>query len=238
MKTPFVAAALAAGLTLSPLVFAGSFPDDVPALGYSPANMDTRVSPRLDFYRYAAGNWLKKTEIAPSDPDVGSFKLLAHNLDQQLLTLIKAAAAATDAPKGSPRHQVGDYYKAAMDNARRDALGLKPLEGNLQRIAATGGTPADYGSLAGRLQDEVGGSPLIMAAAMPDAKDSSTSVLVLTPGAQLLEQDEYAKPEHQKLRDTYRKYIVAMLNGIGDRSTPPRPRRPTSWPWKRKRQEP
>ena len=51
---------------------------------------------------------------------------------------------------------------------------------------------------------------------MPDAKDSSTGVLVLTPGAQLLEQDEYAKPEHQKLRDLYRMYIVAMLHGIGE----------------------
>lgn len=178
--------------------------------------MDRSVDPRQDFYRYAAGNWLKKIEIAPSDPDVGGFKLLAHNLDQQLLTLIKSATLATDAPKGSPRQQVGDYYKAAMDNVSRDALGLKPLEGDLQRIAAAGGTPADYGSLAGRLQDMVGGSPLIMAAAMPDAKDSSTSVLVLTPGAQLLEQDEYAKPEHQMLRDTYRKYIVAMLNDIGE----------------------
>lgn len=189
---------------------------DAPSLGYSPQNMDRTVDPRQDFYRYAAGNWLKKTEIAPSDPDVGGFTLLAHNLDKQLLKLIKDAAASTDAPKGTARQQVGDFYKAAMDNARRDALGLKPLEGDMQRIAAAGSTPTDYGRLAGRLQDTVGGSPLIMAGAMPDAKDSSTGVLMLAPGAQLLEQDEYARPEHQKLRDLYRMYIVAMLNGIGE----------------------
>jgi len=205
---------IAAGLLAASPVLAGSFLTDVPSLGYSPENMDRTVDPRQDFYRFAAGNWLQKIEIAPSDPDVGGFKLLAHNLDKQLLTLIKAAAAATDAPKGSPRQQVGDYYKAAMDNTRRDALGLKPLEADLKRIAAAGGTPADYAALAGLLQDGVGGSPLIMAAAMPDAKDSSTSVLVLTPGAQLLEQDEYAKLEHQKLRGIYRMYISAMLNGI------------------------
>jgi hypothetical protein len=40
--------------------FAGSFPIDVPALGYSAQNMDRTVSPREDFYHYAAGNWLKK----------------------------------------------------------------------------------------------------------------------------------------------------------------------------------
>jgi putative endopeptidase len=224
MTDRLLAAALAAGFSLSPLTHAGTYPDDVPALGYSPANRDTRVDPRQDFYRYAAGDWLKKTEIAPSDPDVGGFTLLGHNLDKQLLTLIKEAAATTDAPKGSPRQQVGDFYRAAMDNARRDALGLQrleaegitELEADMQRIATAGGTPTDYGRLAGRLQDAVGGSPLIMAGAMPDAKDSSTGVLVLAPGALLLEQNEYAQPEHQKLRDLYHMYMVAMLHGIGE----------------------
>jgi putative endopeptidase len=191
-------------------------PSDVPALGYSPQNMDRTVDPRQDFYRYAAGGWLRKAEIAPSDADVGGFTLLAHALDAQLLSLIRQAAATTGAPKGSPRQQVGDFYTAAMDFSRRDARGLQPLEAELKQIAASGGTPADYGSLAGRLQDAVGGSPLINAVAMPDARDSSTYVLVLTPGAQLLEQDEYAKPENQRLRELYRRYIVAMLSATGE----------------------
>jgi predicted metalloendopeptidase len=196
--------------------WSGTFVPDVPSLGYSPQNMDRSVDPRKDFYRYAAGNWLKNTEIAPSDPDVGGFTLLAHQLDTQLLALIKDAAAASGLPKGSPRQQVGDFYKAAMDTSRRNALGLQPLAGDLQRIAAAQGTAADYGSLAGRLQDGYGSSPLINAVAMPDAKNSSTYVLALVPGSQLLEQDEYTKPESQRLREIYRQYIVALLNGSGD----------------------
>jgi len=196
--------------------WSGTYPPDVPSLGYSPQNMDRSVDPRQDFYRYAAGNWLRKTEIAPSDPDVGGFTLLAEQLDKQLLTLIQQAAATPGAPKGSPRQQVGDFYKAAMDSHRRAAVGLQPLQADLQRVAAATGTPADYGALSARVQDAYGGSPLINAIAMPDAKDSSTYVLVLAPGAQMLEQDEYAKPEYQKLREKYRLYIVAMLNGAGD----------------------
>ena len=191
-------------------------PADAPALGYSAQNMDLSVDPRQDFYRYAAGNWLRRTEIAPSDPDVGGFTLLARQLDSQLLTLIQAAAAAPARPKGSAAQQVGDFYKAAMDSARRNALGLQPMAADLRRIAAAKGTPADYGTLAGRMQDGFGASPLINAWAMPDAKDSSTYVLVLVPGAQILEQDEYAKPDSQGLRETYRKYIAALLNATGD----------------------
>lgn len=207
------AVALAAGLALGSQAHSGSFPDDVPALGYSPANMDQSVSPRQDFYHYAAGNWLKQAKIAGNEVAVGGFTLLGHNLDQQLLTLIKAAAATTNAAKGSPTQQVGDYYKAAMDQTRRFELGLKPLEGDLQRIAA--GTAADYATLAGRIQAGFGASPLINVFSMPDAKDSSTRVMLLAPGAQILDQSEYAKPEHQELRDLYRQYIVTMLNGAG-----------------------
>ena len=203
--------------------WSGTLATDVPSLGYAPQNMDRSVDPRQDFYRYAAGNWLKRTEIAPSDADAGSFTLLAHQLDRQLLRLIQAAAAPGDAAgsaggvaqKGSPRQQVADFYKAAMDDTRRDALGLQPLLPDLQRIDKAGRTPADLGDLAGRVQDGYGGSPLINAVAMPDAKDSSTHVLVLAPGSQLLTQDEYTQPADQQLREVYRRYAMAMLNGIG-----------------------
>lgn len=189
---------------------------DSPQLGYAPQNMDRSVEPRQDFYHFAAGNWLRKTQIAASDPDVGGFTQLAQVLDVQLLALIKEAAATTGAPQGSPSQQVGDFYKAATDLARRDALGLLPLAPDLKRIQASGGTPADLGALAGRLQDGYGASPLINAFAMPDAKDSSTAVLVLAPGAQVLEQDEYAKAEAQPLRDIYRRHIVSMLVAAGE----------------------
>ncbi len=216
VKRLLLALALSALGSLPQLAWSGTLPGDVAPLGYAPQNMDTAVDPRQDFYRYAAGNWLKKTEIAPSAADVGGFTLLAQQLDRQLLGLIQQAAATPGAAKGSPQQQVGDFYKAALDDARRDALGLQPLAADLQRITAARGTPADWGRLAGQLQNAYGTSPLINALAMPDAKDSSSTVLVLAPGGQMLEQDEYVKPEAQRLREIYRLYMVSMLNGSGD----------------------
>ena len=74
-------------------------------LGYSVANMDTRVSLRKDFYRHTAGQWLDRTETPASEAEVGGFTELSINLDRQLLERIQDSMAANGAP-GSPRQQI------------------------------------------------------------------------------------------------------------------------------------
>jgi putative endopeptidase len=186
-----------------------------PVLGYSPANMDKRVSPRQDFYRYAVGNWLDRTAIPASEPDIGAFSQLEINLDQQLVKLIKDAAAA-NAPPGSPHQQIGDYWRAAMDLKRLDELGIKPLQGDLDRIAALtlpGNTA--LGDLSGRLQIGYGFSPLVIVGVDTDAKNSSAYLLTISAGQQWLDRDEYAKPDRQRVRDLYLAYISSMMRSAG-----------------------
>lgn len=76
---------------------------DGPALGFSPTNMDKRVSPRQD--RYAVGHWLARAQIPASEPEISGFTELSIKLDEPLLKLIKASAAASAAP-GSSRQQI------------------------------------------------------------------------------------------------------------------------------------
>jgi putative endopeptidase len=187
-----------------------------PVLGYSPENMDKRVSPRQDFYRYAVGNWLDRTGIPASEPDIGAFSQLEINLDQQLVKLIKDAAAA-NAPPGSPRQQIGDYWRAAMDLKRLDELGIKPLQGDLDRIAALTlpGNNAALGNLSGRLQMGYGFSPFVIVGVDTDAKNSSAYLLTISAGQQWLDRDEYAKPDRQRVRDLYLAYISSMMRSAG-----------------------
>ena len=199
----------------APLAQAGSFLTDVAALGYSASNMDRSVDPRQDFHRYAAGNWLKKTEIPATDPDVGGFSLLAHNLNDQLLKIIRGAADAPADKRDRLQQQVGDFYRAAMDTPRLAALGLKPLEADLKAIDQLGDTAA-FGKLAAQLQFGFGATPLINAAVGADPKQSTMNVLKLYPGIRALNQDEYAKPEGQPIRDLYLGYIARMFQTLGD----------------------
>lgn len=186
-------------------------------LGYSPGNMDRQVSARRDFYRYAVGGWLDRTEIPPSEPDVGGFTQLATNLDARLLRLIRDAAAAPAAP-GTPEQLVGDYWRAAMDLPALDQAGLRPLQADLERAVRLDDakSPAAVGELSGRLELGYNGSPLLNAASMEDARDSKTHLLVLLPGVQTLAQNEYLQPEAQALRDLYLGHVEAMFRAAGD----------------------
>ncbi|MEQ1518259.1 MAG: hypothetical protein ABL931_17400, partial [Usitatibacteraceae bacterium] len=215
MKRPLTTTLLVACAAQIPLVQAGSFPTDVPALGYSASNMDRTIDPRQDFYHYAAGNWLKKTEIPATDPDVGGFSLLAHNLNDQLLKLVREAVAAPADKRDRMQQQVGDFYRAAMDIPRLDTLGLKPLEADLKAIDQVEGAAA-FCKLTAQLQWGFGASPVINAVVGPDQKQSTMNVLKLYPGIRALSQDEYAKPDGQHIRDLYLDYIAKMFQTLGE----------------------
>jgi putative endopeptidase len=210
------AVAAAASLAASTVPALAQAPASAVPLGFSPANMDPKANPRQNFYRYAVGGWLDRTAIPASESDVGGFSGLRANLDVQLIQLIKAAAA-TQAEPGSPRQQIGDYWRAAMDLKRLDDLGLKPLQADLERVNALSlpGTAAPLGELSARLQLAYGVSPLVNAFVSTDLKDSQSNLLLLVAGQQSLTPDEYAKPEGQRVRDLYLTYISRMLQTTG-----------------------
>ncbi len=148
--------------------------------------------------------------------EISGFTYLSINLDQQLLKLIKEAAAAK-AEAGSPRQQIGDYWRAAMDTKRLDEVDIRPLQADLDRIEAQSlpGASAALGDLSGRLQMAYGVSPLVNAVVTTDAKNSSANLLMIVAGQQSLDLDDYAKPENQRVRDLYLTYISGMLRSTG-----------------------
>src|SRR5271166_2756921 len=58
------------------------------------ANMDRSVKPGDDFFRYANGDWLKRTEIPPDRSYVGLCDTLADLSRKRTASLIEDAAKA------------------------------------------------------------------------------------------------------------------------------------------------
>src|SRR5207247_5282578 len=78
-----------------------------------PSNMDPSVRPTDDFFLYANGGWIKRTEIPPEQARWGSFnQLIEHNNDA--LHAIAEKAEKTNSTDADSK-KVGDYYASGMD---------------------------------------------------------------------------------------------------------------------------
>jgi len=103
--------------------------------GIAVANMDLSVKPGDDFFHYANGAWIKRTEIPADRPGVNVFTSLADLSDKRTAAIIEEAAKA-NAPAGSNARKIADLYNSYMDEPGIEAKGLAPLRPHLEAIAA------------------------------------------------------------------------------------------------------
>src|ERR1043166_3759841 len=94
--------------------------------GIDLAGMARNARPGDDFFMYANGTWLAKTEIPADRSGWGVFAMLAEQADKRTADLIR------DTPSG----KIADYYAAYMDEKTIEAKGLHPLAAELAEIRA------------------------------------------------------------------------------------------------------
>jgi putative endopeptidase len=99
------------------------------------AGQDPSVAPGDDFFAYANGGWLKQTAIPPDRASYGVGSVVFELTSQRIAELIQQAGRAQP-PTGSEARKISDYYASYMDEAGIEALGLRPLQSTLDRIAA------------------------------------------------------------------------------------------------------
>jgi len=121
--------------------------------GVDVEGMDEHVKPGDDFYRYANGAWLARTEIPADRATWGTGAMVAERTNKRVADLIQDAAA--HAPAGSDARKVGDFYSTYMDDAAIEAKGAAPLAPTLERIAAISDVTALARELGGSLRADV-----------------------------------------------------------------------------------
>src|SRR5947209_8218841 len=199
----------------SPALLAVESPAKVPR--FSVTYMDPSIEPAADFYRFAAGNWLKGNPV-PSDKSRWSgFEELQERNWQLIREILETTAADKSAAPNSPRRQVGDFFNSAMDTNRLEKLGFKPIAGDLRRIdrlKSTRGVFELLGDFHGR-----GIGALFQSGVSPDAKHSSVYAFHLSQGGLgLPDRDYYLKEDFTKQRAEYREHILKMLMMLGEES--------------------
>src|SRR5436305_9412172 len=104
------------------------------AWGFDLAGADTKTKPGDDFFRYANGTWIDKTEIPPDKPAY-SLRLAMTDLTEQHLHEMMETLAAKDAANPlTLEEKVAAFYRSFMDEARIEQLGAEAIANVLSDV--------------------------------------------------------------------------------------------------------
>ena len=227
------AIALCALSTLAPLAVPQDAPKD--AHGIDIANMDQSVKPGDDFFRYANGNWIKRTELPPDRRRIGIFNTLGDLSNKRTLTLIEEAVKA-NAPAGSNVRKIADFYNSYMDEGAIESIGLAPLRQRLDAIAVIRTKRELARALGASLRADVDAlnntnfhTPNLFGLwVAPGFNDSEHYAAYLLQGGLQMPDREYYLGSSERMRDIRAKYqvhISAMLKLAGFTNTDARAQR-------------
>ena len=184
--------------------------------GINTANLDTTIVPQQDFFQFATGGWQAANPIPAEFSRYGTFDALGQQNLEQVNSLIKEIAA-TSHPKGTIEQKIGDLYNLAMDTARRDNEGIRPLQNTLAAIQAL----QDRNELSKLLG---GAMEFSLFALYVDADAMNSSMNILNEyqaGFALGQRDYYVDQDERtrSIRAAYLKHISSIFRLAGfDRS--------------------
>lgn len=218
-------------LAASPISYSQDTPAAPETHGISVANMDRSVKPGDNFYEYANGDWIKRTEIPPDRAGVGVFTKLGDLSNKRTASLIDELAKS-NLPAGSGARKVADLYNSYMNEGAVEEKGLAPIRPHLDAIAAIHDRRELSRALGESLRADVDAlnntnfhtANLFGLWVAPGFNDSEHYAAYLLQGGLQLPDREYylADNEHMRnLRMQYRAHVSTMLKlaGFSDTDT-------------------
>jgi endothelin-converting enzyme/putative endopeptidase len=180
--------------------------------------LDRKVDACEDFYQFACGGWIAKTEIPSDRPAwVRSFSVLHEDNQAALRKILEADAAAPKPNLDDPYAQkLGDFYATCMDEAKAENASLQALTDEMGRI----NTVKDAGDIAkevAHLHDQ-GVGALFRFGSQQDFKDATQMIAFADQGGLgLPDRDYYLKNDAKsvEIRNEYMKHITKMLELLG-----------------------
>lgn len=185
--------------------------------GIDKANMDLSVKPGTDFYRYAAGGWLKKNPLDAEHTSNGAFTDLYEQNQKRIQGLILEYATHPQ-PKGTLGQKIGSLYNLMMDSVRLNREGYAPLKPTLARIAAIKNV-REYQIVTSQLDRRGDNTMMFGIGVGADMRNASMNIVSIEQGGiGLGTRDYYLNDDAQtvKIREAYKAFMKKMFEMVGD----------------------
>src|ERR1700730_15562319 len=183
-----------------------------------PTNMDTSVKPADDFFTYANGGWIKRTEIPPEYSRWGSFNELIEKNNDALHEVSEKAPKTPADPKTAPEVQkVGDYYTSGMDEKTIEAMRTKPLTDELAKIDSVKDRQGVLKEIA-HLHTFGVNVFFNFGSGIDDKNSTMTISNALQGGLGMPDRDYYTKQDAdmKDKREKYAAHVTKMLTLLGE----------------------
>lgn len=176
--------------------------------GINMADMNHKVKPNDDFYRYVNGAWLDKTEIPSDKTSYGSSYILFEKTEKDALNILKDAVKNPKYKADSDQGKTVTFYKSILDTVSRNAQGLHPLKVYLEKINAIKNNE-DLLKLMIEMEP-IGGIGFFSIGIGADDKDSNKNSVNLMPGRLGLPDQDYYISGEKDMQDKREKYVTHL----------------------------
>ena len=172
--------------------------------------MNTSVRPQDDFFEFSNGTWIKENPVPPSESRWGSFNELQDSNNEKLKAILEEASK--NASSGDEVDRIiGNYYMAYMDMESRNAKGLTPIMGELERIDKMNSKKDLVNVIAKHHVDGIGS--LFGFGVGQDLKDVDNTISYFGQGGiGLPNRDYYFAKDKAEILEKYQKHISSIMN--------------------------
>lgn len=197
---------------------------------FDPNMVDKALSPCDDFYKYSCSKWTSTNPI-PADQVYWGTGSNLQLWNENILRETMEAASKADTNRTAVNREIGDYWAACMDVSGIEAAGLKPVQPELERVAALQAKKEIAAEIAyldrsfpGAWQqsDNQTDAPLFGFTGQQDYDDASKVVAQLDQGGLSLPSRDYYIKTDEKSKETLEKFhahVEKMFVLMGESAT-------------------